>query len=188
MEPLQETPKAAAAYAQYEALPDRSMAKLAESLYGKSTVNIRQLEKWSSQYQWQQRVQAYDATHREREKQQREADEAIRRKRKLERDIRRESARDRMDDERSEVFRSEWAKLLKTINDKISGGDMKGLVALGSLLNRALDEERLSLGSPTQMTALTGMDGGALQVQFVLPHVLDDEGVMPNADSNDDRD
>lgn len=58
---LQETPRAAAAFLEYCAMGTaRSLAKLSAS-YGKNTTYIRQLEKWSSDYKWQERVKQYDA-------------------------------------------------------------------------------------------------------------------------------
>lgn len=59
-----ETPKAAQAWADYLALgPDRSLAKLhttyvADSNGGKPAANLRQLEYWSTQHGWQDRLKA----------------------------------------------------------------------------------------------------------------------------------
>lgn len=147
---MRETPKAAAAFTVYcELGPDRSLALLAEKLYAKRGQNLAQLKLWSAAHNWQERVAAYDAAQRDRERAQREAAEAERARRKLERDIRREAAREAMDDARAKVFGAEWAKVLKAINEKIDANDVKGLVGLTQLMARALDEERLSLGSAT---------------------------------------
>jgi len=43
--------------------PDRSLVKLAEK-YGKSTVYVRQLERWSALYGWQERAMAHDERRR----------------------------------------------------------------------------------------------------------------------------
>jgi hypothetical protein len=56
----EESAKAAAALHDYCLLKDRSLASLAQK-YGKSTAYVRQLERWSSQYQWVARAAAYDA-------------------------------------------------------------------------------------------------------------------------------
>ncbi len=161
---MHETSKAAAVYAMYEAMgPERTYPKLAAAL-GKHSGYTRQIETWASQFHWQARVQAYDEVQRERERQQRAAADAERARRKLERELRREAARDKMDDDRAGVFGAEWVKALKAINNKLADGDTRGLMGLVSVLNRALDEERLSLGSPTQMTAIMGKDGGAIEV------------------------
>jgi hypothetical protein len=59
-EPLDETPKAHAAFLAYCELGiTRSLAKLAEHL-GKPAAYVRQLEYWSSQFNWQARVKGYD--------------------------------------------------------------------------------------------------------------------------------
>jgi hypothetical protein len=70
-----ETPKAAAAFHEYCLLGhDRSLVKLAQKL-GKIPSYTRCLETWSAQYNWQERVQAYDAQWME------EQDEIIRQER-----------------------------------------------------------------------------------------------------------
>lgn len=165
------TPKAAEAYAFYESMGlERSLRKLAEhqgQIRGRSGAKYTQLEKWSSQYHWTDLASQYDAACREREKAQLEAEEAIRRKRKFDRDSKRETLRDRMDDERADIFRGQWAKTLKLINEKAEGGDVKGIMALTALLNRSLDEERQSLGSPTQSIAIMGKDGGPIETTDV---------------------
>lgn len=56
-----ETTKASAAYADYAAMGvSRSLAKLVEK-YNKNTSYIRQLAKWSVDFDWQTRVKTYDA-------------------------------------------------------------------------------------------------------------------------------
>jgi len=59
-----ETPKAAAAFAEYCLMgPSRSLQRVVDLLRqnsGKSAANIRQLEMWSSQFHWQIRVKEYD--------------------------------------------------------------------------------------------------------------------------------
>ena len=58
---LQETAKAAAVFHEYCLLGiGRSFAKLAQKL-GRPAGYTRQLETWSSQYHWQERVKQYDA-------------------------------------------------------------------------------------------------------------------------------
>lgn len=183
------SPRAQMAYDAYYALGvDRSLAKLSQIPIGNSTVNLRQLEVWSSKYNWVELCRKADHEQREREHEIQERVKAAEIKRQAEREIARSRARDRMNDERADIFRGQWAKTLKMINDKVEIGDVKGIMALTTLLNRALDEERQSLGSPTQSIALTNMDGGPLQVQFVLPHVLNDEGDMPHDTNTEDRD
>jgi hypothetical protein len=70
--PTTETEKAKAAYGEYEAMgPERSLGKLAQawgSKRGKNggAVKLRnkQLERWSSQHNWQARVAAYEEAFR----------------------------------------------------------------------------------------------------------------------------
>lgn len=55
-----ETTKALAVFNEYCLLgPSRSLAKLAKK-DGKSTAYVRQLERWSSTFHWQERARAYD--------------------------------------------------------------------------------------------------------------------------------
>jgi hypothetical protein len=77
-----ETPKAYKAFTHYLHLDvDRSLVKVSEIIYGgKSTVNVRQLERWSVKHDWVKRAQAWDDHQRakearEYEKQRREAKE-----------------------------------------------------------------------------------------------------------------
>jgi hypothetical protein len=61
---MRETPKAAAAYAEYAAMGQtRSLVKLYEQLRqsnGKAAASLRTIEAWSSEHGWQARVQAHD--------------------------------------------------------------------------------------------------------------------------------
>src|ERR1700686_550099 len=55
-----ETSKAAAAFHEYCLLgADRSLVKLAQ-MWGKSRAYVGQLERWSSNHRWQERVRQYD--------------------------------------------------------------------------------------------------------------------------------
>lgn len=64
-----ESSKAHAALNDYAALgPGRSLARLAEAT-GKNAAYVRQLERWSSAYAWQERVAAHDAQLAERVRQ-----------------------------------------------------------------------------------------------------------------------
>jgi hypothetical protein len=187
-----ETPKAAAAFAAYCQLgPVRSLEKLLIQLRqsdGKVTARLRTLETWSSAYHWVERAAQYDAEQREKVRLQSEAEAEAKRKRKAAREARREAERERMEDERATLFRGMWAKVYKELEKKINAGDTKGLFGLNSLLGRALDEERLCLGASTQQIELSGKDGSALQVQFLLPQILNEKEVMPDAFSGNDND
>lgn len=154
-----ESAKALAAYALYEAMgPERSLAKVAGGFgqsVGKVLVGrLPTLERWSAAYGWVERAAAADMRQIARERQEREAAEAKHRQRKYERELRREEAREKMDDDRATVMRGEWPKVLKTINEKVDDGEMRGLLGLVQLLRLALDEERLSLGSATAISQL----------------------------------
>ena len=166
--PTQETPKAAAAYAAYEAIgEDRSFAKLAKLLYGdtvKNTSKIRQLSAWSAKYHWQDRVQAHDATALERERTAKAHADAAKAKRTAEREAKRENAREIMDDERAELMRATWRKVLGKIDKRLDDGETRGLVGMVSLLKHAMDEERLARGGATAINEqrMVGKDGGEL--------------------------
>lgn len=87
----QESAKAAAAFHDYCLLGSgRSLATLAQK-YGKKPTYIRQLERWSSQYHWQERVKHYE------EEQYKAEEEAIA-------------------EERKKVLRSEYALMHKRVH------------------------------------------------------------------------
>jgi hypothetical protein len=178
-----ETQKAAAAFATYCTLgSERSLAKLADTLDPtKTRPKLAQLKAWSAKYHWVERAAHYDTEQREKSRQQSEAEADAKRKRKAAREARREADRERMEDERATLFRGMWAKVYKELEKKINAGDTKGLFGLNSLLGRALDEERLCLGASTHQIEIAGKDGSALQVQFLLPQILNEKEVMPDA-------
>jgi hypothetical protein len=170
----QETPKAAAAYAAYEAMgEDRSLDKLRRLLETdpqwshngtKKAPDIKSLKKWSVQYAWQDRAAAYDAAALDRERAERERAERMRARRRAERDMRREEERERMDDERAPIMRATWMRTLDDINQRMRQGETRGLVGLVALLKHAMDEERLCRGGATTINEqrVTGKDGESL--------------------------
>jgi len=59
-----ETVKAFEAFKVYRDLgPERSLAKVAEIRYGKTTSNARQVARWSSRFDWVERAAAWDDYH-----------------------------------------------------------------------------------------------------------------------------
>lgn len=72
----EETARAYHAFTTYLYLDTgRSLAKAAEVFYGphKGAANVRQMEKWSAQWSWVQRVEAWEAHQREKEAREYEA-------------------------------------------------------------------------------------------------------------------
>ncbi len=62
-----ESGKAYAAFMIYREMPPfhRTLKRVCEALYGRGTANLRQVERWSSQWRWIQRGDAWDA-HKDR--------------------------------------------------------------------------------------------------------------------------
>ena len=146
----QETPKAATAQLAYLDLgPDRSFAKLSKLLYGdtvKTTSKIRQLSAWSAQYGWVARAEAHDLTQREADRAAQAQSDEAQRKHRMERETQRDTAREKMDDERAELMRAAWRTALAKIDKRLKDDETRGLVGLVSLLKHAMDEERQARG------------------------------------------
>lgn len=144
---LDETPKAAYAFQQYCAMgPARSLAKLADS-YGKNTAYVRQYEKWSSLYNWQERVKQYDAERAEEKR------------------IARERAREEAEDRHAEQAQEEQ----EIARGVIKKGAAKGHISMSAvqLLKNSRDDERKALGMDETVKTkveLTGKDGGPLDI------------------------
>lgn len=162
---VQETPKAAAAYAEYEQLGrNRSLAALAIMLgqqQGKAKVNISLLEQWSSKYGWVARVRAYDEAKRERERQRREEEEEAERQRQ-----RREIAQ--MNQRHAQIGVSLQAKALKQVEALIEAQKF-GSQATVMALKLALDTERLARGEATERQEQ--QQQGTLVLQLTLESV-----------------
>ncbi len=161
--PLRETARAAAAFAAYCALgPERSLERLVtpSQTEAKPRLRLATLKEWSSAFGWVARASAYDAEQRAKARATQDRADADRVRRKADRERRKEELRERMDDERAQLMRGEWARVLKRINDLLDSEQTRGLVGLTSLLKLALDEERLSLGSPTAITQTDVTSGG----------------------------
>ncbi len=157
-----ETPRAAAAFADYCALgPGRSLAKLA-ARNGDTPSKIRSLkrqyEAWSSEHGWQERVKLYD---RER---------AEERRLKLEAEIEAMNAR------HAGIGQKAAEQAIQQI-ERLMAAQEFGSYAAVQLLKISTDLERLARGAPTERQELTGKDGepvASFRAVFVLP-ALDNE-------------
>lgn len=126
-----ETGRAVAAFADYCALgPSRSLVKLARE-YGKSTVYVRQLERWSSTFDWVTRATAYDREM---------AAEKLRKQ---------HMAIEAMDERHAKLAMEQQALAVDQIK-KLIDVQCFGSLASVQLLKLALDLERLARGQPTE--------------------------------------
>lgn len=125
-----ETPRAAAAFAEYCAIgPARSLRKLAEIL-GKPSGYTRYLEEWSSQYKWVERAKQYDA-------------EQIR-----ERVAKKQEKRDEMEERHAKEAREDQELARKVIKQAVNEeGKVIGKVSLAAvqLLKNSREDERKAL-------------------------------------------
>lgn len=126
---LEETPRAAAAFAEYcELGPARSLVKLLDRLRqtdSKATARLRTLEEWSSAHKWQERVKQYDA-------------QCI-----AERAAKKKADREEMEDRHAKDAKEEqeWARdLLRKSKDK-----GKVSLAVVHLLKNSREDERKAL-------------------------------------------
>jgi hypothetical protein len=138
-----ETPRAAAAFAQYcqMAPAERSLRKLAEQgVQGERKVSARTatLTRWSSQYHWQERVKEYDAAQVMAKRDAREAA--------------RDEARMAMDDEHANLGRQQLLLAINRINDLADMRMLSGREAV-ALLKIAAELQRTALGAPSQVIA-----------------------------------
>jgi hypothetical protein len=125
-----ETPKARAAYHEYEAMgTDRSLAKVAAKL-GKPAGYTRQLETWSSQFHWQDRVKKYE-------------DRLGEEKRK-----RRQAELEKMDEEHALIGRTQALRAVAQIERLITAQDFPASSAV-ALLKFGAELERLARGAAT---------------------------------------
>lgn len=154
--PASESPRAAAAYAEYAALgPSRSLAKLAALLkerpdWQRSSLALARLEQWSAAFGWQARVRTYDAERAE------------------ERARAREAAIEAMNDRHAQIGTTQQAHAIRQIQALIEARAF-GSQAAVQLLKLATDLERTARGAPASVERheLTGKDGGAIQHEHI---------------------
>lgn len=140
--------KALLALEAYKALgPGRSLAKLAVDLretHGKAAPSLRTLEDWSSKFDWQTAIAAYEKQRAEE------------RRRKREDEI------DRMNDAHVVIAQASITRAMKHIEKLIAANDMPAKDAI-AYLKLALDTERLARGASTEAATvhmqLTGKEG-----------------------------
>lgn len=125
-----ETPKAAAAFHEYALMgPDRSLAKLAES-WGKNKSYVGQLQRWSSQFHWQDRVRQYDAQ------------EAEKRRKKRQQEL------EKMDEEHALIGRTHLLRAVTAMEPQLKEG-IAPFPSLVSLFKYSAELERLARGAAT---------------------------------------
>lgn len=147
---MRETPKAAAAYAEYAAMgPMRSLAKLHQQLrqsQGTVRVGLDTLEAWSAAHHWQQRVRAHDA--------------AI----IAEQEARRLADNEQMNERHALLGKTHQMRAIDQIGRLMAEGRF-GSQAAVMLLKLAIDVERTARDLPTTVERheQTGAHGGAIQ-------------------------
>lgn len=150
-----ETAKAFAAFADYCALGSaRSLPKLAKK-HGESTEKARifqrQYEKWSSLYNWQERVKQYDAERAEEKR------------------LKREQAREEMEERHASEAKEEQ----QIARDVIKKGSEKGRISLPAvqLLKNSREDERKALGvdEDASSASINVKSEHTQRVVFVVP-------------------
>lgn len=142
-----ESSKVAGYFAEYAAMgPSRSLARLRVHL-GKQSNFIRQLETYSSRYDWQRRVRSYDARVAEQEREKREV--ALR-----EQQLEHEQAIFKMNTEHALLGRTHALRAAKQIQELIEAKRF-GSQAAVTLFTVATNLERVARGAETQNTRLS---------------------------------
>lgn len=159
---MRETPKAVGAYADYEAMgEDRSLSKLAQK-YGKNTSYVRQLERWSSEHNWQGRLLQAEQ------------------KRQEERRVKRTADLERMDDEQALIGRTQTLRLVRHVETLIAD-ERFGATATVAGIKIFSDMERVARGAATARLEQTGKDGGPIQVE-ATEHVTIDPRLLTSGE------
>ena len=128
--------------------PDRSLAKLAESM-GKRPGYVQVLKAWSSALQWQEKAKEYDK------------EQAAARRREI------DEARREMDKEHA-LWGHEQALRAMKIIEEINAAKKFTSQAAVQLFKTATDLQRIAMGSATEQIALTGKDGGAMEMDIII--------------------
>ena len=173
---MPESAKAAAAYANYEALGEtRSLPKLLAWYQEQAEKQLKAtegdkpaiyiphlsvLKEWSSKYSWQERTHQFDEAQREEKRRKRVAE------------------LDRMDEEHAVMGRTASIRAADLLRQRMEKNDI-GAYALVQLLKVGTDLERLARGGATERSEVTGPNGEPLagvQVVFYLPKLEHEEG------------
>ncbi len=145
---VNETSKAAEAYAAYRDLgASRSLAKLT-AMWGKSETYVWQLERWCSQFSWVERAKTWDEEQREVERQKRLAEEDEKRQKQA-------KAVEDMNARHAQLGITQQLKMVKHVETLIAAKAF-GSVATVQLLKLATELERLARGEATSIERSEG--------------------------------
>src|SRR2546430_10713178 len=128
---------------------DRSLLKLSKMEVDGITVGLRWLKAWSTTFDWQGRARAHDA-------------EQLEKKRRA-----RELQVEQMNDRHAQIGIRHQKNALEQIQRLITMGDF-GAAATVQLLKFATDIERIARGAATEQLALTGKDGGKVEMDVIV--------------------
>jgi hypothetical protein len=159
-----ETPRAAAAFAEYAAMgPGRTLEGLCEKRAQsapKASHRLATFKGWSAKYHWQERVKEYDRVviDRAAEERRKQLNEAI----------------EAMNERHIDIALNLQLKLIQRL-DELMEAENFGAAAWVSAMRLATDLERLARGEPTQITSseYSGPGGEAIgfRAVIVLPTV-----------------
>lgn len=134
----------------------RSLRKVAEKVYGKSTVNLRYVEEWSTNHNWQERVAAYDAYLAE-ERRKRKEQERVRIEGNVLKDY--------------HAMRKAIEKRLKLLSDTDYKANMGDLHSLLALMKTADDYARRAVGLPDKITENKNDNSGTMNINHNIHHL-----------------
>lgn len=150
-----ESAKARQAYADYEQLGnERSLAKLVQH-YGKKPSYLRQLQHWSSDYNWQQRIADYERQQLEERRKKRQAEIEA------------------MDEYHADLGRTEFMRAIEVIERHIATNDTT-LASAVTLMKASYELERLARGAAT--SRMEGDIGVTILPKMYINITEEDEG------------
>ena len=154
-----ETPLAIRAFYEYCLMEDRSLAKLAKTWRdddGKCRVSVGQLERWSAQHHWPERVKQFEKERAEK------------------RLAKSEEARYRMDEEQALIARTQSLAMVKYLEMLRTEGRLTDSAAV-SYFGKLTTLERTARGAATERSEITGKDGGPIETRNSETGDLTDE-------------
>ncbi len=160
---MRETPEASLAFERYYDLhEDRTLALLAQTMHREITAQqnsqgstklipteatlLSRLKKWSTEHRWQERVIERDKAQAERERK------------------KRAKALEAMNERHAQIGVTQQVRAIEQIKALIEAKAF-GSVAAVQLLKLSTDLERVARGASTEQIAVTGKDGGPIEMK-----------------------
>lgn len=158
---MRETADAVTAFEQYYDMEDRSLVKLAQEMHQKQSKSspitiLSHLKRWSVAHEWQRRIIERERAIAEKERK------------------RRQKEIEKMNDEHAMLGQNQALRAVKQIQELIDAKKF-GSQAAVQLLKVSTDLERVARGASTEQIALTGRDGGPIEMHSDTDDLTEDD-------------